>query len=121
MSSTNFNNVAGDNQNVNPNIYMECAQQCFKSTSNYTTRTPLFNITNGRPNNFSYHNNENINSNISGGYQHTSFQSTLDVITSSLSNDAKDKRKLRKLYLDNKKCKDMTTTPNGIFFSIMLL
>nr|KAJ0210112.1 hypothetical protein LSAT_V11C400177900 [Lactuca sativa] len=94
---------------------MECAQQCFKSTFNSTTRTPLFNITNG--------NNENINSNISGGYQHTTFQSTLDVnITSSLFNDAKDKRKLRKLYLDNKKCKNMTTTPNDIFFfSIMLL
>nr|KAJ0186102.1 hypothetical protein LSAT_V11C900487620 [Lactuca sativa] len=72
LSSNKFNNVAGDNQNVNqniykdkrkqrkyyldnkrsikncttPNAYMDCVEQCFKSTSNYTTTTPLSNMTN---------------------------------------------------------------------------
>lgn len=60
-----------------------------------------------------------MNLNISCGYQHTSFQSTFNFnITSQLSNNAKDKRKFGILYLDKRIFNYMSTTPNGISFSI---
>nr|KAJ0220556.1 hypothetical protein LSAT_V11C200052860 [Lactuca sativa] len=62
---------------------------------------------------------ENVNTNIAYGYQHTSFQSS-SIVNSKcpLYNDPKVKRKQRKMYLDKRKCNDMTTMPIGIPYSI---
>ncbi|CAH1425592.1 unnamed protein product [Lactuca virosa] len=59
--------------------------------------------------------NENVNSNISSAYQHTTFQSTSTFnIKTPLCVAAKENRKLRKLYLDKKRSNHLSTTPSVI-------
>nr|KAJ0194029.1 hypothetical protein LSAT_V11C800414390 [Lactuca sativa] len=59
--------------------------------------------------------NENVNPNISSGYQQTTFQSTSTFnIKNPLTVVAKENRKLRKLYLDNKRSNHLSTTPSVI-------